>query len=445
MTFFRISCVFFSLFYFTPFVVAQQQTGSTDPDSVFFQSLRLQQAGQYDEARTLLRGLLSRFPLYYDARIVYGRLLAWDSQYNAALSQIDSVLSFQPMNAEARLTKAQILAWSKRYRTAADILRVLAEEDPATPLYRTELAKVYLWGGSPQRALEEYEQAYLQDPASPEVMRGLARAHRELRSFELSRYWYGKLLERVPGDAEAQSEIIGLSYRSAVEIQVQGSYEAFSAAGSKPHSVAQAEVFASPAGDWKPFVHFSRVSKYSETDYRLGLGSYVTLDYAVGLLAQGIVSPKARVAPSLDLLAELTWGIADGIELVGGYRFVRFDSVRVHVLQPGFTWYLRGDTRITVKEYVGLASVGTTSNSTVATIHYAPDPLTVIRLGGFTGTEAFRATTLSELSAIKTSGGFAGLKSRISGAVAIEILYQYTARNVTSDSHLGLLTLSFLL
>ncbi len=444
MTFFRILFLLLSLFSFSPFVVAQQQAGTMDADSIFFQSLRLQQSGQYDDARTMLRGLLNRFPLYHDARLAYSRLLGWDAQYNSALSQIDSVLSFQPKNAEARLTKAQILAWSKRYRQAAEILLVLAEEEPATSFYRAELAKVYLWGGSPQRALAEYERAYLQDPAFPEAMRGLARVHRQMRSFELSRYWYEKLLERIPGDPEAQSEIISLSYRSAIEVQVQGSYEGFSAAGSQAHSVVQAEVYASPAENWKPFVHFSRVSKFSQSDIRFGFGSYITLDYAVGLLMQGVVSPKAQVAPSMDLLAELTWGVAEGTEVIGGYRYVKFDSVRVHLLQPGVTWYLRSDTWLTVKEYVGLIPGGTTSNSTFAAAYHAFDPLTVMRIGGFTGTEAFRATTLSELSALKTTGVFAGLKSRISTAVAVEILYQYTTRNVASDSHLGLLTISLL-
>lgn len=443
MTLPRITCLLFTVFFITLPGVARPQTGSQDPDSLFFDSLRLQRSGRFEEARVTLKALLNRFPLYHDARLLYGRLLAWDSQYGAAMVQIDSVLFFQPTNVEARFTKAQILAWSKRYRQAADILLALSEEDPKSAVYRTELGKVYLWGGSPAKALQQYEQAYLIVPTSADVLRGLARVHRRLRSFELSRYWYEKLQQRVPADAEAQAEIISLSYRSAVEIQVQGSYEAFSASGLKAHSIGQVEVYASPQEDWKPFAHFSRVSKFSETDYRLGLGSYVTLGYSLTALAQGIVSPNARIAPSMDLLAELSWGAVDGFELIGGYRYVKFDSAHAHILQPGATWYIASDVWLTVRAYVGLTSTRT-SNSAVAVMYYLIDPLTVFRLGAFTGTEAFRATTLSEVATQKTAGVFAGLKSRVSKTIAIGVLYQFTSRNSPSDSHLGLVTLSFL-
>jgi len=444
MTVSRTTFLLFTGLFFTIVVVAQPKAGSQDPDSLFFHSVRLQRTGHHEDARIILRGLLDRFPLYHDARLLYGRLLAWDSQFSSAMVQIDSVLFFQPTNVEARLTKAQILGWSKRYRQAADILLALSEENPTSGLYKAELAKVYLWGGSPRRALEQYEQAYLRNPESSDVLRGLARTHRQLRSFELSRYWYEKLLERVPGDAEAQAEIVRLTYRSNVEVQIQGSYEGFSSSGVKAHSLGQVEVYASPQEDWKPFLHFSRVSKFSENDIRYGLGSYVTLNYSLMALAQGIVSPNARIAPDMDLLAELNWGVADGFELIGGYRYVKFDSAHAHILQPGATWYMTGDAWLTVKVYVGLTSSGATTNSTTAAVYYSLDRLTVLRVGAFTGTEAFRATTFNELSALKTSGGFAALKSRVSKPFAIEVLYQYTARNSPSDSHLALVTLSFL-
>ena len=444
MTVSRISFLFIVSLSITLFAVAQPRARSQDPDSLFFESLRLQRSGDYHEARVILRGLLDRFPLYHDARLLYGRLLAWDSQYTSAMIQVDSVVFFQPSNVEARFVKAQILAWSHRYRQSADILLALLDENPKSSLYKSELAKVYLWGGSPRRALDMYELAYLQSPESSEVLRGLARTHRQLRSFELSRYWYEKLLARVPGDREAQSEIIRLTYRSNIEVQFMGSYEAFTSSSIKEHTIGQLEVYASPQEDWKPFLHMSRVSKFSESDYRYGLGSYISLDYSLTALVQGIVSPKARIAPTADLLGELNWGITDGLDAIGGYRYLKFDSTHAHILQPGVTWYVSMDAWLTVKLYVGLTSTGATTNSSTATFYYSLDPLTVIRAGAFSGTEAFRATSFSELSSLKTSGGFAALKSRISKPLALEILYQFTARNSPSNSHLALITVSLL-
>lgn len=440
----RISLVFFvSSLVFLP-TLAQSVSSTSNPDSLYFHALRLQRLGDLDQARGILHALLSGHPEYHDARILYGKLLAWNRQYRSALAQIDSVLAAIPSNPEARLTKAQILAWSKRYRQAADILLVLSEENPTAPVYKIELGKVYLWGGSPRRALAQLEKAYLLSPASHEVLRWLARTHRRLRSYELCRYWYEKLLEKVPGDSEAQSEIINLTYRSDMEIQIQGSYESFSLSGLDPHVIGQVEVYASPLEDWKPFLHFSRVSKFSKNDYRYGLGTYVTLNYGLSLLVQGIISPRAAVAPSIDALGELTGSVLDGLALIGGYRYVKFDSTSVQILQPGLTWYVEDDSWFTARGYIGLTSTGPTSHSFTGTLYYRPGALTTLRVGGFFGTEAFRATTLSELSSLKTSGGFAAVKSRIAKPFALELLYQYTARNSPADSHLAIFTVSFL-
>jgi len=444
MTFFRTILLFFFNFSIVISALAQSSARSSDPDSLFFAALRLQRTGEHDDARSILQDLVKGYPQYHDARILYARMLAWNSDYRSALIQIDSVLFVQPSNLEARLTKAQILAWGRRYRQSADILLALSAENPTAAIYRTELAKVYLWGGSPRRALDQYEKAYLRNPNSPEVLRGLARTHRQLRSFELCRYWYKKLLERVPGDAEAQTEIIRQTYRSDMEIQIQGSYESFSSSGVGAHSIGQLEVYASPQEDWKPFVHFSRVSKFLKNDNRYGVGTYVTLGYSLSFLVQGIISPGAVVAPSTDLLGELSGSVIDGLELTGGYRYVKFDSTHVHVLQPGFTWYMARDGWFTAKAYIGLTSSGTPSNSYTGTVYYTPDALTTLRLGGFFGTEAFRATTLSELSSLKTSGGFGAAKMRIAKPLAVELLYQFTARNSPANSHLALLTFSFL-
>ncbi len=444
MTVSRISFLFLSSCFLTLVAFTQPRSGSQDPDSLFFRSIRLQRSGDFDAASAVLRGLLDRFPFYHDARLLYGRLLAWDSQYNAAMTQIDSVIFYQPANVEARFLKAQVLAWSKRYRQAADILLALLDEDSTSARFLAELAKVYLWGGAPRRALESYEQAYLRNPLSSEVLRGLARTHRQLHSFELSKYWYEKLLQRVPEDPEARSEIIRLTYRSNVEIQLMGSFESFSPSSVQEHTIGQLEVYASPQEDWKPFLHVSRVSKFSNVDYRYGLGSYISLDYSLTALLQGIISPKALVAPTMDLVGELSWGITDGFEVIGGYRYLKFDSTDAHIIQPGVTWYLSNDAWLTVRSYVGLPSTGATTNSLMATVYYSLDPLTVLRVGGFSGTEAFRATSFSELSSLKSGGGFVAVKSRLSRPLAVELLYQFTNRKSPGDSHLALATVSIL-
>lgn len=443
----RCRIVFLSfLLWWLPASPARSQSASPtlNPDSLFFEGLRLYRAGASKEARVRFRAVLDRAPLYHDARVLYGRILAWDEDYRGAVSQFDSVLFYQPGNREARFAKAQVLAWSGRYRSAADILLVLTEEVPASAPYWLQLAHVYLWGRSPLKAVEYYEKAYLRDPDSPETLRGLARAHRQLRSNDLSLLWYLKLLDKVPGDQEALGEILRLSFRSDHEIQIQGSYESFTVSGFKEHTIGQLEYYLTLNENWKPFLHFSRISKFSADENRMGIGTYATIDYSISVLAQVLVVPDARIAPEFDGLAELSVPVGSGFEVVGGYRYMKFDSLHVHVPAPGLTLYLSDHSWVTARGYFGFASDNTTSGAFTAIASFRPHPLATVRLGGFTGNETIRATTFREVASLKSSGVFVGVRGRVSRFFALDGQYQYTSRSLSSNSHLILFSFSFL-
>ncbi len=429
-----------------PVSLALSQTGTSpfNADSLFFDGLRLFRLGETEEARVRFRVLLNAYPRYHDARILYGRILSWDKDYRSAITQFDSVLFFQPGNREARFAKAQTYAWSGRYRSAADILHALTEEAPASASYWLQLANVYFWGGSPRKALEYYERAYIRDPLSQDILRGLARVHRRLRSNELSLRWYRKLLERVPGDFEALGEIMRQTYRSNHEVQIQGVYESFVKPEITEHTIAQVEYYVAANEDWKPFLHYSRVSKFSEHDNRFGGGSYVTLDYSVSVLAQVLLAPNARIAPQVDALADVTVPVVSGIELTGGYRYLKFDSLHVHVPSPAVTLFLSNRSWLTVRGYFGFGSDKTSSTATTATAFFLPTPFTTIRAGVFTGNETFRATTFQEIASLRSSGGLFGFKSRISQSLALDAQYQFTSRTRLSNSHLIQLAVSFL-
>lgn len=427
------------------FLHSQGFPPAENADSLFFSAQRFQRAGDLNSAKREVRYLLSRSPDYHDARVLYGRLCAWEGDYQLALVQFDSVLTARPDHQEAKLAKAQVLSWMRRYRQAVELLQSLVEDSPTSALYLYELGRVYWMGGAPRKGLEYYELAYLQDPMSQEIIRGLARVHRQLRSHELSLYWYRKLLAKVPNDPEALSEVFRQTYRADHEVVLQWSEEVFTKQGFDNHRVASLEYYLSLSEDWKPFLHLSRVVKFSQEDNRFGIGSYVTASYFVSLFTQLIVSPNADAVPRLEAHGELSYGFGAGIEGVLGYRFLSFDSTRVHVLSPGVSAYANQDLWLTPRVYIGLSDVKPASTSWTLTLNYRHSPSTLLRIGGFTGTETFRATTLSEISGLKSNGGFISFKSRLFPMTAIETMYQYTSRNISSNSHQFTLAVSFFL
>lgn len=421
-----------------------QPISSDDPDSSFLHALQLQRAGDLDGAKRELNSLLRRFPDYHDARVQYGLFLAWDGRYQLALQHFDSVLFVQPSHVEARFARAQTLAWSGRYRQSVDILLALIQEYPQNARFLSEAGHVHLRGGAPRTALEYYEKAYIRLPNDKDVMRDLARTHRTLGNEELALYWYRKLLVASPGDDEARAEVLRLTYQADHEIQVSAAYESFTTEGIRQHTLAQAEYYYAVDTDWKPFLHYSRVSKFSKTENRFGGGLYSIITHALNAFVQVIVSPKATVVPKLDVTAEFNVGAIRSIELIGGYRMLQFDSLNVNVLMPGFTWYVGDEIWITGRGYFGLIPDQETSSTGTMTLSFRPTPLTTIRLGGFAGNEILRGTTIGELSSIRSSGAYAGIKSRLDLHLSVDVQYLYTHRNSPAHSHLMTATVSFL-
>lgn len=415
-----------------------------DPDSAFVRALRLQRAGELEKAKLGFYAVVRRFPEYHDARVQFALLLAGESRYQEALLHLDSVLYVEPSHVEARFGKARALAWNGRYRQSVDILLALIQENPQTARFISEAGHVYLRGGAPNKALEYYEKAYLILPNEKEGMRDLARVHRILGNKELALYWYRKLLAVLPGDDEARGEIIRLTYESDHELQLSGAYESFATEGIQEHMLFQAEYYYSLNKDWKPFAHFSNVAKFSNRENRFGGGFYAVLASSVNSFVQVIVSPGATVVPQLDVTAEVNAGIVRSVELIAGFRALRFDSVNVNILMPGLIWYIGDEIWLTTRGYFGLIPGQSASTTTAATLSFRPTPLTTMRIGGFSGNEILRGTTIGELSSIRSSGGFMGIKSRLDPHLALDAQYLYTKRNAPSNSHVMTVTVSIL-
>ncbi len=73
--------------------------------------------GKLDTAAADARKLVNNYPSYGDARILLGRILAWQKNYADAAAVIDTLLMTEPSNADALSAKRDILTWSKENTT----------------------------------------------------------------------------------------------------------------------------------------------------------------------------------------------------------------------------------------------------------------------------------------------------------------------------------------
>lgn len=86
----------------------------TDPEGEYNRIRAMAFDGKLDSASVAARKLVNSYPSYGDARILLGRILAWQKDYTNALAVIDTLLITEPANADALSAKRDIVTWSKR-------------------------------------------------------------------------------------------------------------------------------------------------------------------------------------------------------------------------------------------------------------------------------------------------------------------------------------------
>lgn len=84
-----------------------------NPESEYLRIREIAFAGDLTNASGEARKLVNAFPSYGDARILLGRILAWQKDFKNAAAVIDTLLITDPDNADALSAKRDILLWSK--------------------------------------------------------------------------------------------------------------------------------------------------------------------------------------------------------------------------------------------------------------------------------------------------------------------------------------------
>ncbi|MDZ7634681.1 MAG: YaiO family outer membrane beta-barrel protein [Bacteroidales bacterium] len=85
----------------------------TDPEEEYARVRSLALTGKYQEAEPAARDLVKQFPDYGDARVLLGRILAWQGHYDEGAAVIDTLLTSDPDNPDAIEALHDIRRWSR--------------------------------------------------------------------------------------------------------------------------------------------------------------------------------------------------------------------------------------------------------------------------------------------------------------------------------------------
>jgi YaiO family outer membrane protein len=94
-----------------------------NPDTEYKRIKTIAFDGDYVTAAAAARQLINRFPSYGDARIILGRILAWQKDYINAGAVIDTLLLKEPGNEDALSARSDIIMWSRENTPVSTYLR----------------------------------------------------------------------------------------------------------------------------------------------------------------------------------------------------------------------------------------------------------------------------------------------------------------------------------
>ncbi len=112
----------------------------TDPEAEYARIRAFAFDGKLDTAAADARKLVNSYPSYGDARILLGRILAWQKDYANAAAVIDTLLMTEPSNADALSAKRDIIAWSKENTPVSTAIRAGYSFDTFSEPYKPFLA-----------------------------------------------------------------------------------------------------------------------------------------------------------------------------------------------------------------------------------------------------------------------------------------------------------------
>lgn len=91
--------------------LSAQEVSSPEDEYARIRSLAIDM--KYSEAEPAARQLVKEYPLYGDARVLLGLILAWQGHYEEAEAVIDTLLVSDPDNADALEAVSEIRRWSR--------------------------------------------------------------------------------------------------------------------------------------------------------------------------------------------------------------------------------------------------------------------------------------------------------------------------------------------
>ena len=262
-------------------------------------------------------------------RFEQARQLAFDGHRDQAIAQCQEILRTDPDDREAKVLLGRIYAWNKDYDRARPLLEEVVEERPTDTDARSALVDVELWSDHPEEASKLAKEGLALSPGNASLLAQNARALRKLGMDEEALETAAEALAADP-DAPELLNFYRLVLQSTQRNKISAGYGTeFFNRGTDPWYTGyvsyRREFYW---GSITPRVNFAR--RFDKNGIQFEIDSYPTItDDTYGYLNVG--GSTSSIFPKVRYGAEVYHNFPKGWEASVGFRRLHFDSKAVTI------------------------------------------------------------------------------------------------------------------
>lgn len=322
------------------------------------------------------------------------RELAFSGQREAARAMLTELLVDKPRHWDARILLGRLFAWDKRYDEAREQLLVVVRAKPDYADARNALADVELWSGHPEQALDFLENGLTRRPTNQDLLYKKAVAQRKLGDLRGAALTLGQLNDINPSHGRGSKLFASLRLqRMRHKVGFGYGYTDIDTLSNPWHAGSFQLSRRTGIGTVALRLNYANRFQRGATQYEIdayprivhGLYMYVNYGYS-----------SSRLYPKHRYAGELYANLPQGVELSAGFRRLVFGSSTVTIYTGTLAKY-QGNWWISFRPYITPKSIGTSRSYQLTVRRYFGDADTYFGVTAGRGSSPGEVRDVSDL------------------------------------------------
>lgn len=366
------------------------------------------------------------------------RLLSLDKRYSESISAYKRILELAPGDADARAGLARVASWMGQYDDAIELYKSVVADYPRHVEARLGLGDVLSWKGEHAAAIEHFLIALAMVPDDVEILKRLGKVWSWRRNRAEALKYYEMAAQLAHDDGSIARAIEQISYDTRHKVEVEYLFEKLNfARDAKGMRIGWNYLGPGRLATGAAVRYLNKFDRDNITlAWTLGFrpAAGTALDFEIAL------SPKGEVVAEQTYGMGLTRRISSRFDLIGAYRFLKFEEANIQIVSPGLTWYITDRANLSLLYYLSRTSFEGNSarpinHSALVKLAYSLSERASAYTYFATGSESFETITIDRIGKLSANSYGFGIQHRITPRFGIKFGYEFQDRSGPNSQH----------